>query len=107
MAEMMTVKQASERWGLFDTRITKLCREGKIPGAVKNGKSWLLPADTPKPADNRYKRQPNTLKQVRLPLPVGVSEYRVASTQYYYIDKIPTCIRCVKTKCLSQIALCI
>ena len=46
MAEMMTVKQASERWGLFDTRITKLCREGKIPGAVKNGKSWLLPADT-------------------------------------------------------------
>ena len=87
MAEMMTVKQASERWGLFDTRITKLCREGKIPGAVKNGKSWLLPADTPKPADNRYKRQPNTLKQERLPLPVGVSEYRVASSQYYYIDK--------------------
>ena len=23
MAEMMTVKQASERWGIFDSRITK------------------------------------------------------------------------------------
>ena len=87
MAEMMTVKQASERWNIFDTRITKLCREGKIPGAVKDGKSWLIPVDTPKPADNRYKKQPNKLKQEKLPLPVGVSEYRVASTQYYYIDK--------------------
>ncbi len=87
MAEMMTVKQASERWNIFDSRITKLCREGKIPGAVKDGKSWLIPVDTPKPADNRYKKQPNKLKQEKLPLPVGVSEYRVASTQYYYIDK--------------------
>ena len=87
MSEMMTVKQASERWGIFDSRITKLCREGKISGAVKNGKSWLIPADTPKPADNRYKRQPVVPKPERLPLPVGVSEYCLASTQYYYIDK--------------------
>ena len=87
MAEMMTVKQASQRWGIFDSRITKLCREGKIIGAIKDGKSWLIPADTPKPADNRYKSQSNTPKPERLPLPVGVSEYRVASTQYYYIDK--------------------
>ena len=87
MAEMITVKQASERWGIFDSRITKLCREGKIPGAVKEKKSWLIPADTPKPADNRYKIQSNTTKQEKFPLPVGVSEYRVASTQYYYIDK--------------------
>ena len=76
MAEMMTVKQASQRWGIFDSRITKLCREGKILGAIKNGKSWVIPADTPKPADNRYKSQSNTPKLERLPLPVGVSEYR-------------------------------
>ncbi len=87
MTEMITVKQASERWGIFDSRITRLCREGKIPGAVKEKKSWLIPADTPKPDDNRYKIKPNALKQEKLPLPVGVSDYRVASTQYYYIDK--------------------
>ena len=67
MAEMMTVKQASQRWGIFDSRITKLCREGKILGAIKNGKSWVIPADTPKPADNRYKSQSNTPKLERLP----------------------------------------
>ena len=38
MAEMMTVKQASEIWGIFDSRITKLCREGKNQGTVKSGK---------------------------------------------------------------------
>ena len=89
MAEMMTVKQASELWGIFDSRITKLCREGEIPCAVKSGKSWLIPKDTPRPVDKRYKNQPQTKnnQKDRLPLPVGVSEYRLASTQYYYIDK--------------------
>ena len=89
MSEMMTVKQASELWGIFDSRITKLCREGEIPGAVKSGKSWLIPKDTPRPVDKRYKNQPQTKSNQKdgLPLPVGVSEYRLASTQYYYIDK--------------------
>lgn len=32
MVEMMTVKQVSEIWGIFASRITKLCREGKIQG---------------------------------------------------------------------------
>ncbi|MBK6087641.1 AAA family ATPase [Ruminococcus difficilis] len=89
MKEMMTVKQASEEWGIFDSRITKLCREGKIPGAVKKGKSWEIPKGTPRPEDHRFKKQPknetNHLK--KLPLPIGISEYRVASTEYYYIDK--------------------
>lgn len=89
MSEMMTVKQASQRWGIFDTRITKLCREGEISGAIKNGKSWLIPADTPKPVDRRYKT-PNSANAniaTKLPLPIGISEYSLASTQYYYVDK--------------------
>lgn len=31
----------------------------------------------------------------------------VSQMTAYIYEKIPTCIRCVKTKCLSQIALCI
>lgn len=27
----MTVKQASEKWGIFDRRIRVLCSEGKLP----------------------------------------------------------------------------
>ena len=45
MVEMMTVKQVSEIWGIFASRITKLCREGKIQGTVKSDKSWLIPEE--------------------------------------------------------------
>jgi excisionase family DNA binding protein len=28
-----------------ETRIRKLCREGRMPGAFRVGKSWRIPAD--------------------------------------------------------------
>ena len=89
MADMMTVKQASEQWGIFGTRITKLCREGKIPGAKKQGKSWLIPINSSRPIDKRFKERPHTerVPKQTLSLPIGITEYRIASTQYYYIDK--------------------
>ena len=31
----MTVKQASEKWGISDRRTRVLCSEGKIPGAYQ------------------------------------------------------------------------
>lgn len=51
----MTVKQASEKWGISDRRIRILCAEGRIPGVTREGRSWLLPADAKKPQDNRFK----------------------------------------------------
>lgn len=89
MSEMMTVRQAAQRWGIFDTRITMLCREGKIEGAIKNGKSWLIPVDTPRPVDRRYKipNRANANVVTKLPLPIGISDFCLASTQYYYVDK--------------------
>ncbi len=89
MTDMMSVKEASEKWGIFDTRITKLCREGKIPGAQKHGKAWLIPKNTPRPTDKRYKNQPHseTGEDQILPLPIGITKYQIASTQYYYVDK--------------------
>lgn len=51
----MTVKQASEKWGISDRRIRALCAEGKIPGAYQEGRGWKIPVDAKKPADGRYK----------------------------------------------------
>lgn len=42
MADTMFVKDAAKRWNISERRVTALCRNGKITGAVKNGKSWLL-----------------------------------------------------------------
>lgn len=51
----ITVKQAAEKWGISDRRIRILCAEGKIPGVIREGRSWMLPADAQKPQDGRFK----------------------------------------------------
>lgn len=90
MANVISVKEAAMRWELAERTVRGLCIGGKIPGAVKSGRSWLIPAGAEKPADNRIKTGAYVRAKSRpkhLPLPVGVSDYRLASTEYYYIDK--------------------
>ena len=89
MTEMMSVKTASIKWNITETRITRMCRDGRIPGAKKEGKAWLIPADAEKPADKRIKSGAYMMsaRRTNLPLPIGISDYRVASSEYYYIDK--------------------
>ena len=89
MADMMRVKDAAKLWGISERRVIALCQNGKIKGAVKNGRSWEFPANTTKPADSRVKKDTyvQTTRPVNLPLPIGISDYRLASTEYYYIDK--------------------
>lgn len=90
MANVISVKKAAMRWELAERTVRGLCIGGKIPGAVKSGRSWLIPAGAEKPVDNRIKTGAYVRAKSRpkhLPLPVGVSDYRLASTEYYYIDK--------------------
>lgn len=90
MANVISVKEAAMRWELAERTVRGLCIGGKIPGAVKSGRSWLIPAGAEKPVDNRIKTGAYVRAKSRpkhLPLPIGVSDYRLASTEYYYIDK--------------------
>lgn len=89
LSEMIFVKDAAAMWGLTERQVSKLCKEERIPGAVKKGKCWLIPEDAEKPCDNRVKSGAyrKTISKVRLPMPIGVSDYRKASTDYYYVDK--------------------
>ena len=50
-----SIRQTSERWGISVRRIQVLCTEGRIPGAVKIGYSWAIPANAEKPKDARVK----------------------------------------------------
>ena len=54
--EYITAQQAAEKWNISDRRVRVLCREGKITGAVKDGKSYRIPAEAVKPADGREKK---------------------------------------------------
>ncbi|MCM1244132.1 MAG: Fic family protein [Roseburia sp.] len=57
----MTVKMASEKWGISDRRIRTLCSEGRISGAFQEGRAWKIPIDAVKPVDGRYKRKESLL----------------------------------------------
>lgn len=90
MANVISVKEAAMRWELAERTVRGLCIGGKIPGVIKSGRNWLIPANAEKPVDNRIKTGAYVRAKSRpkhLPLPVGVSDYRLASTEYYYIDK--------------------
>lgn len=54
--QYITVKQASERWGISDRRVRVLCADGRIEGVVKKGRSYLIPANALKPIDGRSLR---------------------------------------------------
>lgn len=49
----LTAKQFSEKWGISERRIIKLCKEQRINGAKKEGMVWEIPEETLKPSDKR------------------------------------------------------
>lgn len=94
MAKFMTTGEISEKWGITERRINVLCKEGRVYGAYKENGRWFIPSDAEKPMDKRIKdvtRVMNNQKRSKsnkmLPLPIGISDYRKASSEYYYVDK--------------------
>lgn len=90
MKDCMSIQQASVLWNIAPTRLALLCREGRIPGASKKGRTWSIPSDAVRPTDGRirtgkYRQTESTA--TKLPLPVGISDFRKAASEYYYVDK--------------------
>ncbi len=89
MKEMLTVQEIAIQWNIPDTQVTRYCRAGRINGARKEKGIWLIPYDAKKPGYLR-KSEGSIGRFVKDPpkaLPIGVSSYRDACTNYYYIDK--------------------
>lgn len=55
--ELLTTTEMAERWEVSRRRVTTLCREGRIEGAILRGNTWLIPEDAKKPADPRRARK--------------------------------------------------
>ena len=87
---MKTCKEMSKEWGISERRVTEFCKKNVIPGAVKLGKRWQIPDDAQRPVDNRivtgkYVKAGNVKE--KKPLPVGISDFVRAQSEYYYVDK--------------------
>ena len=87
---MKTCREMAAIWNVTERTVTAFCKDGKIPGAVKEGKSWQIPDDAVKPVDGRvssgkYVKKAADIKMKSLP--VGISDYVRAQSEYYYVDK--------------------
>ena len=87
---MKTCKEMASIWNVSVRAVSNLCQSGRIPGAVKNGKNWEIPDDVIKPEDGRISSGEYCKKRMnpdRKPLPIGISDYVRAQSDYYYVDK--------------------
>ncbi len=55
--ELLTTKELSEKWGISTRRITTLCNEGRVKGAINKGHTWLIPSTTRKPVEQKRGRK--------------------------------------------------
>ena len=54
--ELMTTIEMAKVWNISSRRVALLCSQGRVPGAMKKGKTWLIPSDAKKPTDPRKKK---------------------------------------------------
>lgn len=60
MQGYLTTKEAAEKWNITQRRVLAFCQNNRIPELNRIGNMWLIPANTPKPADNRHLRYVDT-----------------------------------------------
>ena len=53
--EYISIHEISKKWNMKERKVTALCRDGRIAGARKIGKTWMIPDDTLIPLDKRTK----------------------------------------------------
>lgn len=87
---MMYCREKATEWGVSERTVNDMCKKGKIKGAVKSNGRWNIPDDAVKPADGRISSgryiKTDVSKAVKS-LPIGISDYIRAQSEYYYVDK--------------------
>ena len=54
--EVMSAREAANKWGISQRRVAVLCSENRIANAQMLGNMWLIPTDAEKPIDARSTR---------------------------------------------------
>ena len=66
--EYRKIDAVAAEWGISPRRLQSLCAEGKIEGATRFGRAWMIPQSAPKPIDRRTKAG-RSLMSEDMPLP--------------------------------------
>ena len=71
--DYISCESTAKKMGVSTRRIQQMCKQKEIVGAIKDGRNWLIPD--------------NAILSPKKPLPIGVSDFKSATTNYYYVDK--------------------
>lgn len=71
--DYISCESVAKKMGVSARRIQQMCKQKEIVGAIKDGRNWLIPD--------------NAILSPKKPLPIGVSDFKSATTNYYYVDK--------------------
>lgn len=71
--DYISCESAAKKIGVSTRRIQQMCKQKEIVGAIKDGRNWLIPD--------------NAILSPKKPLPICVSDFKSATTNYYYVDK--------------------
>lgn len=58
--EIMSAREAADKWGISQRRVAVLCSEKRIADAEMVGNMWVMPSNAKKPMDARSTRYNNT-----------------------------------------------
>lgn len=85
---MKSCKEKAVEWGVSDRTVNDMCKKGKITGVVKEKGIWQIPDHAEKPIDGRVSSGKYVKRAAkRKALPIGISDYVRAQSEYYYVDK--------------------
>lgn len=58
----LTTIELAKKWNMTSRMIAYYCQTGRLKGAIKKGKTWLIPSHAEKPVDSRKKKQDSPIK---------------------------------------------
>ena len=78
----ISIQESAKLTNVQERRLQQLCKSGEIDGAIKEKGSWKIPETYFSSLSLEEPKSSHCL-----PLPIGISSYVEATTQYYYVDK--------------------
>lgn len=119
--EYLSVREIAEKWDVSVRMVNYYLNTGRIPEAVRKTNGWLIPANTPRPADHRskdYRRKKQEriarcyMPLISLPCPKNYRQFektlndpeerRISRALWYYFRDEQEAARMESAECLAS-----
>lgn len=70
LMDKITAQELAEKWGISLRYVQSLCQTGRIAGAERKGRDWMIPSDAQRPPDGRSKAARTAKEESSAPQPL-------------------------------------